>query len=118
MISSNAFNTDRGELYTWGWPLHIESVLHLGAQFDRFPAFVQGMQQRAWASYLPERINFRRAQTTPLLQPQLAGKRFRTIAVGASFYIAVDGPSLDRQPLLPTFFTLTQPISQRIHHGH
>jgi hypothetical protein len=87
----SSHTSDQGELYTWGWPLHIESVLHLGAQFDRFPAFVQGMQQRPWASYLPERINFRRAQTTPLLQPELAGKRFRTVAVGASFYIAVDG---------------------------
>jgi hypothetical protein len=83
--------TANGSLLTWGWTLNAEAVVHLGAQFDRYPSYVQGLQQSAWASYLPDLLTFRRADTVPLQPPEIAGVRFRAVAVGGSFYLAVDG---------------------------
>ena len=80
-----------GRLLTWGWTLNAEAVVHLGAQFDRYPSYVQGLQQSAWARYLPDLLTFRRADTLPLQPPEIAGVRFRAVAVGGSFYLAIDG---------------------------
>jgi hypothetical protein len=69
--------------------------VHVGAQFDRYPSYVQRLQQSAWASYLPDMITFRRADTLPLALPELDGVRFRAVSVGGSFYLAIDGARFD-----------------------
>ncbi len=69
--------------------------MHVGAQFDRYPSYVQRLQQSAWASYLPDMITFRRADTLPLPLPELDGVRFRAVSVGGSFYLAIDGARFD-----------------------
>ncbi len=68
----------------------MESALHIARQFDKFPGIIQELQWRSWFSFLPSRMNFRRADTVPMSHPALANVRFTSVVVGGSFYLAID----------------------------